>query len=153
MKRAILASIGWCMAGGVLYGSVLALDLHWNLFTWAPELDLNSLLLFCGVAIGTGLAWGGAKYSHSNMSRGIGVLVSLFLACAALYATKPEPVQLEGALPRRAASPVWYRWSRAVLMCLPGTFLYRRCRGNKKAAPSATQPGAADKNRFTVNRR
>jgi len=144
MKRAILASIGWCTAGGVLYGSVLALDLHWNLFTWAPEPDLISLLLFCGVAIGTGLAWGVAKYSHSNLSRGIGMLFCLFLACAGLYSTKAEPLQLEGALPRKAASPVWYRGSRAILMSLPGVFLYCRWRRNKKAAPSAAQPGAAE---------
>ncbi len=144
MKRAILASIGWCMAGGVLYGSVLALDLHWNLFTWAPELDWLSLLLLCGVAIGTGLTWGAAKCSHSNLSRGTGILVSLFLACAGLYAIRAEPLQLEGALPRKAASPVWYRVSRVVLMSLPGGFLYCRWRSNKKAAPSVAQPGAAE---------
>lgn len=144
MKRAILASIGWCITGGVLYASVLSLDLHWNLFTWAPELDWLALLLLCGVAIGTGLAWGAAKCSRSNLTRGIGGLVSLFLACAGLYAIKAEPLQLEGALPRKEASPVWYRGSRVVLMSLPAAFLYCRWRSNKKAAPSAAQPRAAE---------
>ena len=144
MKRVIWVSLGWCVVGGGLYLSVLLLDLHWNLFTWAPQWDAISAGLVCGVAGVVGLAWFVARRTCGGVSLGLAALVSVFLAGAALYASKAEPIQMEGMLPRKSSSPVWYRGSRVILMSLPGALLFWRWRCKTKAAPGAKQPEAAE---------
>lgn len=118
------------MAVAALYGAVLWLEVHWNLFSWSPSFDYWALaplsLIPCLL---------GAQWLLANRLRGTwrwaALAVAALLACPGLYTMSAEPLGTDGLFPRTQASPLWYRGTRCFILLLPGVFILLARAGDK----------------------
>jgi hypothetical protein len=121
VKRAILLSAGWLLAGVGLYMALVILELYWNLYNWQPIVDLRASGLILGVlALLAVIRWL-ARTTCDRVSQGLSLLICLALLAVAVYVFPPEP-PTQGLFAREAPSPLWYRAARLVLLGLPSLF-------------------------------
>ncbi len=108
VKRDLLSSIGWVLAAGGLYLSLLLLDVYWNLVRWYPRMDWIALALL-GWVLGAMvvIAWL-VRVTQELLSRAISLALCVFLLSLGAYACQPEPMAA-GLFEWESSSPSWYR--------------------------------------------
>ena len=121
MKRAILLSAGWLLAGAGLHVAFVILELYWNLYNWQPVVDWRASGLILGVLALLAVIRCLARVSRDRISQGVSLVICLSLLAVAVYVFSPEP-PTQGLFAREAPSPLWYRAARLVLLGLPSSF-------------------------------
>jgi hypothetical protein len=139
MWRAILLIIGWLTAGVMLLAGTGYLNFNWNLISFIPGLDLNTIAAALIIIVAEALIWFLAKASRDYASRSVSLLICMYLAWFAIYRCLPveqRHATSDGsawgeafALMLSQPSPLWYRGGLTLLVCLPGVFwLWWECR-------------------------
>jgi hypothetical protein len=121
MKRTILLARGWLAAAAGLYVALVMLEFDWNLYDWQPRLDLKASGLIFGTLAAFAAMWCLARVSCNRFSRGVSLAACLALLALAVYVLPSEPMT-QGLFAREAASPLWYRAARFVLLALSSVF-------------------------------
>ena len=121
MKKALLLSAGWLLAAGALYFGILLLECYWNLVDWTPRWDWAAASLLAWNAATLAAMGRMARATPHPLSRGMSLLLSLFLLGLGAYVSRAEPLS-NGLLGREASSPWWYRGARLSVLALPVVF-------------------------------
>jgi hypothetical protein len=123
IRRAIIIVIAWLATGYALLDGVWSIEIHWNFFYYSPQQDLETLKDVCLILAAEAGIWLLAKASRDWASRSMALLVCLYLAGNGIFAILPaEQLYHNFMLGRDEPSPLWYRSSLTLLMCLPGIF-------------------------------
>jgi hypothetical protein len=101
-----------------LYFALLLVEVDWNLGNWRPRLDSAALALAATITTVMGLIWVLAGATRDHISQAFSLVICLILVALGIYVLPPEPLTT-GLFGRDAASPFWYRGSRAVIMAIP----------------------------------
>ena len=119
----IIIVIAWLATGYALLDGVWSIEIHWNFFYYSPQQDLETLKDVCLILAAEAGIWLLAKASRDWASRSMALLVCLYLAGNGIFAILPaEQLYHNFMLGRDEPSPLWYRSSLTLLMCLPGIF-------------------------------
>lgn len=150
-KRTAAASAGWIFSGTVLYLSLVALELQWNLFTWSPRLDYITLGALGAMALAWGCAWLSARNTRNRLTFALGSTVCVLLLGLGLYLLRPEPLETGGLLPRTQSSPFWYRGARLLALAAPVAFLALRLRKTRTAGQASARPAAHESSAYSAD--
>jgi hypothetical protein len=126
--RSLLLSVGWLTAGAAQYGSLLLLDVYWNLVRWHPAWDAAAWALIAGNLAAEVSIAALARVSRDRVSRVVSVILCSFLLGLGAWACAPEPLRT-GLFERESPSPLWYRGGRLVAMGLPLVIWIRTRKG------------------------
>jgi hypothetical protein len=147
MNRTIMVIIGWLVACCAFLLAISLVDFCWNWSTWSlQELHLEDyvflVLLFFALLI---VFWFLARVTHGRISLVVAIIACLVLVAFGIIGLHPEPI-IHG---RIQPSPLWYRGSRLLLMCLPILFClwWRRRHSSQQALnrtgnPQVTREGS-----------
>ncbi len=151
MIRSILLIIGWLAASFTLTYGVAGWDCNWNLFHFSPRWNLGVMVELSGVLVALVAMWFLAKASRDKTSRGVSLLICVFLAAGSVLFFPSEKISVPQPVPalspqmtsdqamhyimkiridraissifsRSVPSPLWFRGGRTLLLSLPGIF-------------------------------
>ena len=121
-KQMMLIIVGWLAATAALFDVMLELELYWNFFNWSPKWDVKALLYGIGILAILVCVWFLAKATRGRVCHVISALVCLILVGYAVVGVLPAEPLSGGWLGRTMPSPLWFRGSLALLLCLPSVF-------------------------------
>lgn len=129
VMRWIILVVGWLIGGSILLCSISAVDIDWNLFSFSPKWNLQLIVALCCVVLALTAIWFLAKANRNKANSVVSFFVCVLLvACAALELRSDE--HATGILGGHRDVPLWYRFAKTVLLCLPLVFSAwwaRRC--------------------------
>ena len=120
----IFRILGWILAATTLWICTVFLELHWNLFDWKPEYDIESAgaISICGLAL-AGM-WFLSQHTRDRASQIFSLIICLVLFGFAFSMIFPEKLSSNAFLGRDTVSPTWYRILRCCVSLLPAFFWY-----------------------------
>ena len=121
-KRMLIIIVGWLAATAALSYVMLGLELYWNFFSWSPKWDVKALLYWIGILTILVCVWFLAKSTRGRVCQVISGLACITLFGFAVVGVLPAEPLSGGLLGRTMPSPLWFRGSLAVLLCLPSVF-------------------------------
>ena len=120
VMRTTLLSFAWVAVCAAFVGLFLGIDLDLNIFSWSGNWHLQSVACVTGILILIVATYFLAFATQKTLVSIVAAVSSVLLIGVGLYVVGPEPLGNPGQwLCRRAASPVWYRWGRLAIACIP----------------------------------
>lgn len=118
-KAQIGLIVGWIIAVGALYASLVFLEFAWNFFSWGVNLNVSNMLLIVCMILGLVAIWflAGKLEERKVAVISLVLLLGLFVFGVVVFEGRDD----------NNRSPAWYHLSRLVLMALPVMFWFRGC--------------------------